>query len=568
MATVTRRFWINLNNMRVTDALDSRSPIQELRFKARDSARLGFQFHRDGTPELLPSGTTIAAGCKSLNDFAGDFLFSQSSWTAATTTNASAQVDTDFYYATVSLNTTEVTTALGDNDPTLAAMFELELDISGAGERISTDTITTTVYNDVVRGGEGTATSGNPPWPSDVSELIRYKKGVTSLTGGLSADLDAIATTSIDVPYSVAIYNADAGDELEFWTLKSGTDAEDTGNGIVRPDDYATTTNEKVWYRATVFPAVNDEDVAAAASATNYTPAASTVEGHLSGIDTALGTIGDVSSDSTPQLSGDLDTNGNNVGFDDGTGITDDSGNELVTFSKTASAVNEVTIANAATTTGPTISATGGDTNIDLNLAAKGSGSVKIGGSAVAVASDLTGFAPAARFRTVQMPLNDFVATAGSPVLQSVTFGASTQAYVWSFDDSATETIRGQWLIPNDIDATAAIKARLYWSRDHSGTGVVDWTVSSGDGRANGESVIGASTKTTGSGLDDTANGDDVLSVTPAATWFSGSDYAAGDMVFFSVTRSGLAGNDTMTGDAHLMAVVFEYSVSDDETGW
>ncbi len=31
--------------------------------------------------------------------------------------------------------------------------------------------------------------------------------------------------------------------------------------------------------------------ITAAASATNYTPAASTVEGHLSGIDTALGTV-------------------------------------------------------------------------------------------------------------------------------------------------------------------------------------------------------------------------------------------------------------------------------------
>ena len=36
---------------------------------------------------------------------------------------------------------------------------------------------------------------------------------------------------------------------------------------------------------------VGDEDVVAAASATNYTPSASTVEGHLAGIDTALGSV-------------------------------------------------------------------------------------------------------------------------------------------------------------------------------------------------------------------------------------------------------------------------------------
>jgi len=37
---------------------------------------------------------------------------------------------------------------------------------------------------------------------------------------------------------------------------------------------------------------IGDEDIIAAASATNYTPSASTVEGHLAGIDTALGTVG------------------------------------------------------------------------------------------------------------------------------------------------------------------------------------------------------------------------------------------------------------------------------------
>ncbi len=48
--------------------------------------------------------------------------------------------------------------------------------------------------------------------------------------------------------------------------------------------------------------------------------------------------------------------------------------NEILTFSEIASAVNEINIINAISTVGPTISATGGDTDIDLNLASKGSG--------------------------------------------------------------------------------------------------------------------------------------------------------------------------------------------------
>lgn len=61
----------------------------------------------------------------------------------------------------------------------------------------------------------------------------------------------------------------------------------------------------------------------------------------------------------------------------DGGYISDDSSNELLKFSKTASAVNEITIKNSATGNGPQIQATGSDTNIDLNLVPKGTGIVK-----------------------------------------------------------------------------------------------------------------------------------------------------------------------------------------------
>jgi hypothetical protein len=59
------------------------------------------------------------------------------------------------------------------------------------------------------------------------------------------------------------------------------------------------------------------------------------------------------------------------------TSLNDTNGNELIKVTPTASAVNEITLANAATGAGPTISATGDDTNIDLNFAAKGTGKLK-----------------------------------------------------------------------------------------------------------------------------------------------------------------------------------------------
>ncbi|NBW21227.1 MAG: hypothetical protein EBR82_76025 [Caulobacteraceae bacterium] len=58
------------------------------------------------------------------------------------------------------------------------------------------------------------------------------------------------------------------------------------------------------------------------------------------------------------------------------TAINDTNANELIKFTATGSAVNEITVANAATTANPVISATGGDTNIGITLTPKGTGGV------------------------------------------------------------------------------------------------------------------------------------------------------------------------------------------------
>jgi len=89
----------------------------------------------------------------------------------------------------------------------------------------------------------------------------------------------------------------------------------------------------------------------------------------------------EVSSDYSPTLSGILDTNGNDIIIDDTGALEDDSNNEYIKFSKTATAVNEITVANAAASGTPNISATGDDTNIDLNLTPKGIGRVTLNGS-------------------------------------------------------------------------------------------------------------------------------------------------------------------------------------------
>ena len=61
-----------------------------------------------------------------------------------------------------------------------------------------------------------------------------------------------------------------------------------------------------------------------------------------------------------------------------GTSLNDVNGNELIKVTATGSAVNELTIANGASTTGPTLSATGSGANLNIIMTPKGTGSVEL----------------------------------------------------------------------------------------------------------------------------------------------------------------------------------------------
>jgi hypothetical protein len=56
------------------------------------------------------------------------------------------------------------------------------------------------------------------------------------------------------------------------------------------------------------------------------------------------------------------------------TGLNDANANEILKFTATGSAVNEVTLANAATGNNPALSATGTDTNVGIDITPKGTG--------------------------------------------------------------------------------------------------------------------------------------------------------------------------------------------------
>lgn len=92
--------------------------------------------------------------------------------------------------------------------------------------------------------------------------------------------------------------------------------------------------------------------------------------------------IANIVEDTSPQLGADLDGNSFDIQFDDATGIRDDSDNEQLLFQKTASAVNQFEMTNAATANAPELSVAGGDANIDMSFLPKGTGAYVFKGTA------------------------------------------------------------------------------------------------------------------------------------------------------------------------------------------
>jgi hypothetical protein len=132
---------------------------------------------------------------------------------------------------------------------------------------------------------------------------------------------------------------------------------------------------------------------------------------------------------------------GTSVGLNIGSGkklklvgdVIDTNGNELLKVTATASAVNELTLANAATGGVPTLTASGDDTNIGFKLVAKGTGEVtaRVNGSDVFNASSNFGF----KNRIINGAMVIDQRNAGA----SVTMSAATVYLVdrwWSFEDT------------------------------------------------------------------------------------------------------------------------------------
>ena len=129
-----------------------------------------------------------------------------------------------------------------------------------------------------------------------------------------------------------------------------------------------------------------------ATTATNANTASAIVARDGSGnFSAGTGTFSGLTVSGTAGVTG-VTTLSDHLDFAAGKDIRDANDNELLAFPDSAvgSAVNEITIANATTGSGPTISSSGGDTDVDLNLDAKGTGVVNVNTSRVTNVADPT----------------------------------------------------------------------------------------------------------------------------------------------------------------------------------
>ena len=102
--------------------------------------------------------------------------------------------------------------------------------------------------------------------------------------------------------------------------------------------------------------------------------------------------VGDLLVDDDLTVTDDI-TVGGDILIGDAHFIADAAGNEQLVFQTTGSAVNQLEITNAASSSaflqGPLLKATGGDSNIDLNLIAKGTGVIAVRGNSASGAVQL-----------------------------------------------------------------------------------------------------------------------------------------------------------------------------------
>ena len=232
-----------------------------------------------------------------------------------------------------------------------------------------------------------------------------------------------------------------------------------------------------------------------------------------------------------------------------GTSVLDTGGNELLLLTATGSAVNEVTLANAATGNNPSFSASGGDDNIGIDLKTKGTGVIKAedsGGnvSAVKIAGKETIWVPA-----VAMYPNT---TNGCADLAQTELSNGPEIKTLDFDKDSDENAQFAVAFPKSWNE-GTVTFQVFFTADSTNSGTVSWDLA-GVAVSDNDTInvaFGTAVAPTAKAHSGTANDLDVTAESGALT-IAGTP-AAGDEVFFQITRD--VSDDTLTADAKLLGI-------------
>ena len=226
-----------------------------------------------------------------------------------------------------------------------------------------------------------------------------------------------------------------------------------------------------------------------------------------------------------------------------GTSILDTSGNELVLLTATGSAVNEFTLANAASGAGPTLSSTG-ETNVDININPKGTGTLKSGTAAVKIAGKESIWVPA-----LAMYPNS---TSGCGDLAQVELSNGPEIKTLDFDKDSDEFAQFAVAFPKSWNE-GTVTFQAFFTADTTNTGTTAWGLSgvaiADDGSIN--TAFGTQVVATAKAMSGTANDLAVANESGAVT-IAGSP-SVNEEVFFQISRDVSA--DSLTADAKLLGI-------------
>jgi len=233
-----------------------------------------------------------------------------------------------------------------------------------------------------------------------------------------------------------------------------------------------------------------------------------------------------------------------------GTSILDTNGLQLALLTATGSAVNEFTIANAASGAGPILSATGDETNVDINLNPKGSGVLKSATAAIKIAGTETMWVPA----TAMYPSTTNPAEAN----QVETTALRPDMKVMDFADTADDFAQFTVAMPKSWNL-GTVTYQVFWTPSTTNTGNCIFGL---QGVACGDSdtidvVYGTAVTVTDAGIG-TIEDQQVSSVSGAVT-IAGSP-ADDQQTYFQLYRDANAGGDTYTGVARVLGIKIFYT--------